>query len=169
MIPEDKEKEKHKKLIFEHIPEGTFKPLSVKRENAAVLEEEETLNLVKQNLDNDTIKLAMENLLMTPLKDKIKKLNLQANRIGDLGAINVASILDFLPKLQELNMTNNPLTAFGLQIILTKIQAHPNKNIEFLYSAENTEINEHLENVLKVNITSLSPDSSNFKVRVSHD
>ena len=61
-------------------------------------------------------------------------------------------------------MTKNPLTSFGLQIILTKIQAHPNKNIEFLYSGTPEEKN-RLEDHFKMVVEPLSPDSSDFKVK----
>jgi len=93
-----------------------------------------TLDL--QNLKHECGDVNFNNIFsMIMERDSIRKILLQGNQIDDSDIIDISSNLINFPELNTLNIDDNKITFYGLNILLIKALKH--KELENIYFREN--------------------------------
>lgn len=154
---EGEEQNKIRKLILDNIPDHTFPPSERAYESGGMVQHKITINLINEDLTDENMKGLVEKIITDPHREEIQILNLNNNKIGNSGAISLASSLDYLKGLEELDVSGNKIELFGLQSIFVKA---PNlKKLSFIkYSGEEKDIPE-LE---KLSESKIEPSDKNF-------
>lgn len=110
-------------LILENLPAHTF-PSSKKQLQTTIPDEENTIALSHEDLTGEKVKNLVEQIIIDPQRSNIQKINLSHNLLRDEDAISLASTIDFLDNLKELDVRNNNIGIVGLQAILLKMKTH---------------------------------------------